>query len=265
MEQPQYQDVLLGIKLPPERVATLLAEGRARAGLQREAARRRRLGLPPLPSDELPKPSETPEQPPSESAASRLLRMGFLPGETPRTFRDYRTAMHKGPAARLQASAMLKAAQEWSAGESRPFLTLMGPAGTGKTHLTQAAVVAANERGVRCVHITAYEFDRRIKDFRRLDEAGEAIITPDEWLDRISQVPMFACDDIGAGYIGRDWTLARFERLFDVRYRLRLPTMATTNLTSVEFRAQCGERVWSRLLDSSLGLVLSGPDMEDQR
>ena len=59
--------------------------------------------------------------------------------------------------------------------------------------------------------------------------------------------------------------LSRFERLFDHRYQYRLPTAATTNLTSKRFEATVGARVSSRFSDRSLSKVVELQYCEDVR
>ena len=72
-------------------------------------------------------------------------------------------------------------------------------------------------------------------------------------------------DDIGAGYVDKGWTKTRFERLFDIRYERRLPTAIATNLSGEGFLAAVGERVYSRVSDSSLGRILNLQHCEDVR
>jgi DNA replication protein DnaC len=241
--------------MPRHRVEELLAQGRQR---RREAQAAVKAGNRLYVSDaEL---SNLPEEP----VTKRWVRWGFKEGERPKTFHEFRPEV-QGKETQT-AKEMLEAARAWAQSRARPFLTLAGPPGIGKTHLAQAAVLESNDRGNHCVYLTAYEFNRRMKDFRRkYDENGDGLITPEEYLDVLTTRPALVIDDIGAGYVDRGWTLAMFEQLFDSRYRLRSRTFVTTNLTADQFREHCGERVWSRLFDSDLGVVVVGEGLKDAR
>lgn len=243
--------------LSRERVAELKAAGKARATA---AAERVKAGV--MLYGDNPWPL-TPVL--AETTEEAWQRWGFLKGQRPKTFAEFKPSLQPEAPGRRKAAEALTAVQAWSRAQARPFLTLSGPSGTGKTHLAEAATLAANEAGRFCRYLTAYEFDRQVKDFRRDDEQSEAIMRPDDWVDLLAGHPMLVIDDIGAGYIDRGWTLTKFERLFDLRYRLKMPTLATTNLSAAEFEQHCGQRIWSRLFDSELGVVIAGEEMADLR
>ena len=111
-------------------------------------------------------------------------------------------------------------------------------------------------------------FDRQVKDFQNsLRNNGNGPAKDiDLWVEELASVSGgLVIDDVGAGYIDKGWTKTRFERLFDIRYERRLPTAIATNLTGEGFLAAVGERVYSRVNDTSLGRILKLNHCNDVR
>ena len=145
---------------------------------------------------------------------------------------------------------------------------IAGPTGTGKTQLLKTAVWSQKLRGVWSRYITAYMFDRQVKDFHNSLRSGGSGPPKDidVWVEELASVPGgLVIDDVGTGYIDKGWTKTRFERLFDMRYERRLPTAIATNLTGEGFLAAVGEPVYSRVSDTSLGRILNLQHSNDVR
>ena len=181
------------------------------------------------------------------------MRPAFAPDEKVPPLYTFVPQLQQKPEAVPELTQALDCVKRVLRGELT-FLTLSGPYGTGKSHLLKAAVVA--KLGY---YITAYDFDKRIKDFRKSAEnqANDFYIDPDEWLDRLAALPFLAIDDIGAGYIDKGWTQSRFERLVDMRHRAERSTLFSTNMLVAappndEFRREMGPRIWDRLFDGGL-------------
>lgn len=168
-----------------------------------------------------------------------------------------------------QAKAMLDAVKRWSAAETpeKPWLVIVGEPGIGKTELVKTAVWTAKLNGHWTRYITAREFNRRAKDFKReWDKAEEGVpVDPEVWVERLGNCAYLAVDDIGAGYVDKGWTLGQFETLFDIRYSMQLPTLITTNLRPDEFQRHIGFRVWSRMFDAEISQALDCSAMTDYR
>lgn len=143
-----------------------------------------------------------------------------------------------------------------SEGFPRPFLTLAGPVGCGKTHLAIAISIGWIERGIAVLFKPVAEFLRECRtaaSTRWSDEEGSheepregKIIGP------LLRYPLLVLDDIGA----QRFTGPREEWLFDVvdhRYRHDMPTITTTN-AAIE---NMPERLASRLADSSRARILA--------
>ncbi len=213
-----------------------------------------------------PKPSETVDD---QRLESRKGECGLRGVPLKFDFSWFKPEKQPTPEAQEQAKVMLDAMQVWSAAEppERPWLVIPGLTGTGKTELAKTATWNAKRNGHWCYYIEAYEFDKRVKDFKReWDTATEGVpINPDEWVRNLAECEYLVVDDIGAGYIDKGWTLSRFETLFDIRYSRRMPTLITTNLDKVEFREHIGFRVWSRMFDTEISRVLDTSAMQDYR
>jgi len=168
-----------------------------------------------------------------------------------------------------EALELLTAIQGWTdqTPGTRPWLLIEGGMGIGKTELLRSAVWQMRRNGLSPYYITAYEFDTRIKRFR--DTTGNAnpeiYVDPDEWIEKLSRVPILVMDDVGAGVRDSEYVVSRLERLFVTRYQLRLPTAVSTNLTLERFIRTVGERVYSRFTDTSLGTIIELNHCNDVR
>ena len=181
------------------------------------------------------------------------MSMGFLKNEKIPSFKEFNPKLqNKNSNSYKEILDLLETVKRWSESD-KGWLTLIGGVGVGKTHLLKSAIFRANG-----YYLTAYEFDQRIKDFRSgMEDKNTLIFTdPDEWRSRIANMKRhLVIDDIGAGYIQRGWTLSRFERLIDLRYRNQLPTAIATNLDEKTLDLELGERINSRIRDRNYAIV----------
>tara|TARA_Y100000310_G_scaffold340134_1_gene434910 strand:- start:389 stop:1108 length:720 start_codon:yes stop_codon:yes gene_type:complete len=192
---------------------------------------------------------------------SRRLRCGFSKREKILSFKDFKPKLQPTEKGRVDAERMLQKVKGWIS--SNEWLTLIGGVGVGKTHLLKSAIWETNG-----YYITAYEFDRRIKDFRKgmNDYNKEVYLDPDVWLDRLANAERhLAIDDIGSGYIQKGWTQSRFERLIDIRYRNGLPTAIATNFDGDSLETELGERIVSRITDVDYAFCVVVENCVDMR
>ena len=153
--------------------------------------------------------------------------------------------------ARKDAQEAFAAVEEWRGG-SLPWLTLAGGNGIGKSHLIKAAILSLARAGTPAHYITAAEFDAAIKNFDK-----NAAVDPDAWVETLAKKWTFlAVDDVGMGVMASNYNISRFERLFDLRSRLRLSTLVATNLKPEQLDITLGPRIMSRLGDTSMGRIL---------
>jgi DNA replication protein DnaC len=135
-------------------------------------------------------------------------------------------------------------------------LLLTGTRGTGKTHLAFAALRAvaldAAERGGRIAYrVTTHpDFNHLLRP--KSDGSHEYALDP------FAEADLLVFDDLGAGK-QTDWTADSLHRLVDRRWSDNLPTIYTTNLAPDDLTAAVGQRIVSRVFDSTR-VLLTGDD-----
>lgn len=133
-------------------------------------------------------------------------------------------------------------AARWLYGHQKPGLLLRGNVGVGKTTLLKAIAAVI---GIRTQQPCQIWEARRIAVLGKGAE-GQAV------LDRISQTPMLAIDDIGTEPLAvKDYgnEVMPVVELLTERYNRRLTTLITTNLTVVDGKDEIAERYGERIAD----------------
>ena len=124
------------------------------------------------------------------------------------------------------------------------FVVLKGPTGTGKTHLSVAAIKAAHEAGIvaRIAYVS-----------RLFDELRQAIEleTGDEVFRYYADTPLLAIDDQGLEN-ATNWTAERWDYLINERYTLGVKTIIGTNLDTNKIPA----RIADRIFDAQYGITI---------
>ena len=166
-----------------------------------------------------------------------------------------------------QAGRLKAAIRSWVESGDLKFLTIIGGTGVGKSELAKAAVwkLTPEWHNHHSYYIIAAEFDKRVKDFASAKESGSVGVDPDVWVERLAAAEHLVIDDIGAGYIDKGWTRGRLERLIDLRYRYKLPTIVISNLAPANLTKELGERTYSRLSDTAIGEILVLDKLADVR
>lgn len=128
-------------------------------------------------------------------------------------------------------AAALKAMRDHAA----EGVMLIGKAGTGKTHLACAAIIAGPD-GSLFANTTALLDDVR----RGYDGGGQRLF------ERALDAPLLALDDLGSEAV-TDWVRDRLYVLINHRWDHCLPLLVTTNVQAADLAERIGQGVASRI------------------
>lgn len=141
-------------------------------------------------------------------------------------------------------------ASELSTGQSST-LVLAGPTGTGKTHIAACVVrkasgiIKSDGKLVKCRYTTGAEIMADIRaswDIKTRSRHEADIIAS------LGNVPVLMIDEVGvADRINGSHDI--WSNIIDRRYRQRLPTIITTNLTRDELAVHLGDRAFDRIME----------------
>ena len=161
----------------------------------------------------------------------------------PWRFADYRRATSG------QESAYA-AVLEWASGKGKPWLFLRGTPGTGKTHLSAAAVSALVGGGVAA----RYEYVPGLVDFLR---AGQIDGRTEERIAQLQSIEALVLDDLAASSASdTEWARGEVLKVVDYRYRERAPLLVTTNSVDLgTWDPRLLDRLTDRWLSSEVLMV----------
>lgn len=129
-------------------------------------------------------------------------------------------------------------------------LWLIGPPGTGKTHLGCAIVShLIRERGIPAAIYSAREIVRLLRATwgRNRDEDAE---TESEVIDRLGEIGLLVLDEVGVGF-DKEGERTQILDVIDRRYKLGRPTVVLSNLHAKDVKTALGPRAFDRLRDGA--------------
>lgn len=146
--------------------------------------------------------------------------------------------------------------------ENRRNLLLMGPTGTGKTHLSTAIANEVIRQGFDVLYdstqniLRAFETDQ----FHREDLRRERGVAYEPQGDKYLTCDLLILDDLGAEFTN-SFTVSVLYNLLNTRQNAGLSTILSTNLDIAGLTRRYEDRIYSRLIGSDfIVLQFSGRD-----
>jgi len=177
----------------------------------------------------------------SERAMADMTFASFAPS----TARDA-----LGNALDAQAVRQLEAMRAYClryAAKPEGWLILVGPIGSGKTHLAAAIAVECMAHGM-AVHMATMP---DLLDMLRQGYAEDADARFEERFDWLRNVGLLILDDLGTEH-ATPWAAEKLYQIVNYRYERRLPMVVTSNVNPHSLSAQAVDaRVLSRLLEGT--------------
>lgn len=147
----------------------------------------------------------------------------------------------------MRAIAYAKTISDLSAA---PNFVLSGATGTGKTHiaasvLRMAARQAHKDRLLSCRYVTGAEV---MDEIRASWDVKTRTKTQADIVRHYGCIKVLMIDEVAVGdKINGSHDI--WSAIFDLRYREKLPTIVTTNLTKTELQQHIGDRAYDRLME----------------
>jgi len=125
----------------------------------------------------------------------------------------------------------------------RGFLVLLGPVGTGKSHLAVACLRRFNSG----VFVKQSSLLRKLRATYNDRNASDPI-------DRCQAASLLVLDEMGLSGGGRD-EAPMLSEILSYRYERRLPTVVTSNLTWNELTSELGDRLADRMREAAFRIL----------
>jgi DNA replication protein DnaC len=183
----------------------------------------------------------------AERRRARLERLSNLGALTRHTF-DTLVADGRSPETpehRHRFRLAVQAARSF-ASDPQGWLVLVGPPGSGKTHLAAAIANARIAAGEPALFVVVPD----LLDHLRSTFAPASDVSYDEMFENLRTAPLLILDDLGT-QSSTPWAMEKLYQLLNARYNGRLPTVVTTNRPLQDL----DERLRVRVTDPDLSYV----------
>lgn len=144
------------------------------------------------------------------------------------------------PAGRPQSADGFPMAYEAArsyANEPQGWLVLVGPVGSGKTHLACAIANERLSRGEPVFYVSAAD----LLDHLRAAFSPGSDVSYDDLFSQVRGAPLLVLDDVRAEGAS-EWARQKLEQILNHRYNLRLPTVITTDAAPDELDPGLSDR-----------------------
>lgn len=157
---------------------------------------------------------------------------------------------------------VLQACREYASNVARDAgtgLWLIGPPGTGKTHLGSAIVRhLIDERSIGAAIFSGREIIRMLRStWGKRSEASDWTGGDDAWpnteeglIEDLGTISLLVIDEIGASF-GSDAEQVQLFEIIDLRYKHRRPTVLLSNLPAKGLKDAIGDRSYDRLREGA--------------
>ena len=130
-------------------------------------------------------------------------------------------------------------------------LLLIGPTGTGKTHISTAIAKALIEKGVEVIYdsaqniVSAFEKDKFRSGYGAYEPEGAKYL----------ECELLILDDLGTEFISQ-FTVSCLYNLLNTRMNKGLATVISTNLSPRELSEKYEDRIYSRIVGADTRILL---------
>lgn len=137
----------------------------------------------------------------------------------------------------------------------RDNLLLIGPTGTGKTHISTAIAAELIHKGYDVIYDSTHNILSDFEADRFRNNYGREENKSDKYLD----CTLLIMDDLGAEFVNQ-FTVSALYNLLNARQNKGLATIISTNLSSEELARRYEDRIYSRIIGTARILPFEGKD-----